>query len=158
MLRDYPVVVDIVVRWGDQDYLGHVNNILYLQYFETARIEYLMRLGMDPPGPTWQESGLIIKSVSCRFAAPVTFPDTLSVGARISSIGHDRAIMEHAAYSQKLGRLAAEGDAVIVSYDYVAGTRAPLPPSTLAAITTLEGRELPRLSKPGRPKKDGGGQ
>jgi len=154
MLRDYPVVVDIVVRWGDQDYLGHVNNIIYLQYFETARIEYLMRLGIDPPGPTWQESGFIIKSVSCRFAAPVTFPDTLSVGARIASIGDDRVIMEHAAHSQKLGRLAAEGDAVIVSYDYAACARRPLPPETLAAITALEGRDLPRLTRPNRPVKD----
>ncbi|NLV71093.1 MAG: acyl-CoA thioesterase [Actinobacteria bacterium] len=150
MLTDYPVVVDIVVRWGDMDSLGHVNNILYLQYFETARIDYLMRLGMDPPGPSWQESGLIIKSVTCRFVAPVKFPDTLSVGARVASIGDDRLIMEHAAYSQRMGSLAAEGDAVIVSYDYVNCRRRPLSTDTLGAINALEGRELPRLTKPGR--------
>ncbi len=154
MLKNYPVVVDIVVRWGDQDYLGHVNNIMYLQYFETARIEYLMRLGIDPPGPTWQEAGLIIKSVSCRFLAPVTFPDTLAVGARISSIGDDQVVMEHAAYSRKLERPAAKGDAVIVSYDYVAGTRTPFPPETLAAITTLEGKELPQTGRPSGSSKD----
>lgn len=154
MLKDYPVVVDIVVRWGDQDYLGHVNNIVYLQYFETARIEYLMRLGMEPPGPGWQESGLIIRSVSCHYLAPVTFPDTLSVGARVSSVGDNRIVMEHAAVSQKLGKLAVEGDAVIVSYDYVAGRRTALPASTLQAITALEGREPPRVSKPGRPAND----
>jgi acyl-CoA thioester hydrolase len=151
MLKDYPVVVDVVVRWGDMDSLGHVNNILYLQYFETARIEYLMRLGMEPPGPAWQESGLIIKSVSCRFAAPVTYPDTLSVGARVSSVGDDRVIMEHSAVSQKMGRPAAEGDAVIVSYDYIAGKRTPLRPDILDAIVALEERELPRLSKSSRP-------
>jgi acyl-CoA thioester hydrolase len=150
MLKDYPVVVDVVVRWGDMDSLGHVNNIVYLQYFETARIEYLVRLGMDPPGPTWQESGLIIATVSCRFVAPVTYPDTLSVGARISSLGEDRVIMEHAAMSRKLGRLAAEGDVLIVSYDYVAGRRAPLAADTREAIIALEGRELPRLTGRGR--------
>ncbi len=154
MLKDYPVVIDIVVRWGDMDALGHVNNILYLQYFETARIEYLLRLGMDPPGPHWRESGLILKSVGCRFVAPVKFPDTLSVGARVASIGDDRVIMEHAAVSQRLGSLAAEGDAVIVSYDYVNGRRRPLPIDTLDAITALEGRELPRLTRPGRPPEE----
>lgn len=150
MLKDYPVVVDVAVRWGDMDSLGHVNNIVYLQYFETARIEYLVRLGMEPPGPEWQESGLIIAAISCRFLAPVTYPDTLSVGARISSVGEDRLTMEHAAVSRKLGRLAAEGDAVIVSYDYVAGKRTPLSTDILEAMTALEGRELPRLAGRGK--------
>lgn len=145
MLGNYPVVVEVAVRWGDMDSLGHVNNIVYLQYFEIARIEYLMRLGIDPPGPAWQDSGFIIASVSCRFVAPVTYPDTLSVGARISSIGEDRIIMEHSAISQKLGRAAAEGEAVIVSYDYVAKRKTSLPENAREAITILEGREIPRF-------------
>jgi len=149
MLNDYPVVVDVVVRWGDMDSLGHVNNIVYLQYFETARIEYLMRLGMEPPGPAWRESGLIIAAVSCRFLAPVTFPDTLEVGARIASLGNDRITMEHVAVSQKLGKAAAAGDAVIVSYDYAAGRRIALPEDIRDAVLALERREVPIL--PGGP-------
>jgi acyl-CoA thioester hydrolase len=145
MLEDYPVVVDIAVRWGDMDSLGHVNNIIYLQYFETARIEYLMRLGMERPGPAWQESGLIMASNNCRYLVPVTHPDTLSVGARVLAIGEDSVKMHHAAFSQKLGRMAAEGEAMIVSYDYVAGRRAPLSAEIRGAIITLEGRELPSL-------------
>ena len=148
MLKGYPVMMDAVVRWGDMDALGHVNNIVYLQYFETVRIEYLVRLGIDPPGPAWREFGLIIAANSCRFAAPVTYPDTLSLGARVSALGEDRLIMEHVAASQKLGRVAAEGDAVVVSYDYVAGRRIALPPDIREAIVALEGRELPSL--PGR--------
>jgi acyl-CoA thioester hydrolase len=145
MLEDYPVVVDIAVRWGDMDSLGHVNNIIYLQYFETARIEYLMRLGMERPGPAWQKFGLIMASNNCRYLVPVTHPDTLSVGARMLAIGEDRVKMHHAAFSHKLGRLAAEGEAMIVSYDYVAGRRTALPADIREAITTLEGRELPGL-------------
>jgi acyl-CoA thioester hydrolase len=145
MLEEYPVVVDIAVRWGDMDSLGHVNNIIYLQYFETARIEYLMRLGMERPGPAWQESGLIMASNTCRYLVPVTHPDTLSVGARVLAIGEDCVKMYHAAFSQKLGRLAAEGEAMIVSYDYVAGRRAALPADVREAIVALEGRELPVL-------------
>jgi len=155
MLKGYPVVADVVVRWGDMDSLGHVNNIVYLQYFETARIEYLVHLGLDPPGPTWREFGLIIAANSCRFITPVTFPDTLSVGARVSAIGEDRLIMDHVAVSQRLGKVAAEGDAVVVSYDYVAGRRTPFPEDVREAITALEGRELPAL--PGRVRSKGMG-
>jgi len=143
MLEDYPVITDIVVRWGDMDSLGHVNNILYLQYFETARIEYLLRLGLPAPGPGWREDGMIIKSVSCRFLAPVTFPDTLSVGARMTHLGRDRAVMAHAAVSQRTGDMAASGDAVVVGYDYVSLRKNAFPPDIREAILALEGRELP---------------
>jgi acyl-CoA thioester hydrolase len=150
MLKDYPIVVHVVVRWGDMDSLGHVNNTLYLQYFETARIEYLVALGMDPPGPTWQEYGLILASVDCRFKVPVTYPDTLSVATRVSALGDDRVLMEHAAFSHKLDRVAAEGDAVVVSYDYVAGRRTSLLPEIRDAILALEKRDIPVMAPPGQ--------
>lgn len=143
MLEDFPVVIPITVRWGDQDALARVNHIKYLQYFETARIEYLTRLGMEPPGPAWRESGGIIASVNCRYLAPVTFPDTLHVGARIVSLGTDRLIMEHAAVSEGLGKLAARGNASVVWYDYIACRRRPIPAEIREAIIALEGHEPP---------------
>lgn len=143
LLKNHPVVVHVEVRWGDMDALGHVNNIVYLQYFETARIEYLMRLGLDPPGPAWSKIGMIIASVDCRFLAPVTFPDTLRVGARVTGLGTDRFVMEHLAISHKLGRPVARGNALVVAYDYAARKRTALPTHLREGILALEGREVP---------------
>ena len=143
MLHEYPVVAEVVVRWGDIDLLGHVNNINYLQYFETARVEYLMRLGMEAPGEGWREFGFILASVDCRYKAPVTFPDTLDVGARVAALGDDRLVFQHAAYSRKLGKLAAMGEAFLVGYDYVESRRTAVPQDLRASIIALEGRELP---------------
>jgi acyl-CoA thioester hydrolase len=151
-LKNYPVELDVVVRWGDMDLLGHVNNIVSLQYFETARIEYLLRAGMDAPGPAWREFGLILATISCRFKAPVTFPDTLSVGARVTAMGDDRMLIEHAAFSRKLGKIAAEGDALLVSYDYVTGRRHSFPSDFRDAVVAIEGRELPRPPHYRRPR------
>jgi acyl-CoA thioester hydrolase len=142
LLKDYPVVVEVVVRWGDMDLLGHVNNIVYLQY-----IEYLMRMGMEPPGPAWREYGLILAATSCRFKAPVSFPDTLSIGARVAALEGERLLMEHAAYSHQLDKAVTTGDAVLVSYDYVAGRRTSLHPGLRDAVLALEGRELPPLPR-----------
>jgi acyl-CoA thioester hydrolase len=142
MLEEFPVVAEVAVRWADMDALGHVNHTRYLRYFEIARLEYLLRLGLDPPGASWGEFGVIIASLDCRFLAPITFPDTLSVGARILSLAEDRCTMEHVAVSQKLDRPAAQGTAVIVAYDYAAGRRRPLPLDVAQRIVALEGREF----------------
>ncbi|MCX8032489.1 MAG: acyl-CoA thioesterase [Thermoleophilia bacterium] len=142
MLEEYPVRVEIDVRWADMDALGHVNHTMYLQYFEIARIEYLMRLGIQPPSQQWGEYGFILAGVTCRFLAPVTFPDRLSVGARIVRLGEDRALMEHAAHSHKLDRLVAVGDATVVAYDYVNRTRTSLREQTRALIRALEQKEI----------------
>jgi acyl-CoA thioester hydrolase len=145
MLEEYPLVIDIAVQWGDMDCLGHVNNIVYLQYFEAARIEYLMRLGLDPPGPKWRDSGLIVASLSCDYKVPVVYPDTVSVGARTAAIGENRVLMEHAAVSQKLGKVAAEGEVILVSYNYMTLRSVALRSDWRDAIVALEGRELPVL-------------
>lgn len=143
MLKGYPVITEVAVRWGDMDLLGHVNNIMYLQYFETARVEYMGRAGLGPPGPAWRDHGFIVASLTCHFRAPVTYPDTVSVGARVSALGEDRMVIEHAIFSPKLGRVAAEGEALMISYEYASGRRMPIPGSVRDAILALEGRDLP---------------
>jgi acyl-CoA thioester hydrolase len=143
VLEGYPVVIEVPVRWGDMDLLGHVNNIIYLQYFETARIEYMVRAGLGPPGPAWRDHGFIVASLNCHYRAPVTYPDTVSAGARVSALGDDRMVIEHAVFSPKLDRVAAEGDALLISYEYASGRRIPIPQGFRNAILTLEGRDLP---------------
>ena len=150
MLGAYPIVVDVVVAWGSMDTLGHVNNIVYFQYFETARVAYLGRVGIDFADLGSSEHGVILAATSCRFRVPVTFPDTLSVGARVAELGDRRILMQHTAVSQKLGRVVAEGDALVVPYDYVAGGPMPLPANYRAAIIALEGHEPPPFVRRGR--------
>jgi acyl-CoA thioester hydrolase len=143
----YPVTVDVVVRWADMDALGHVNNTTYFLYFETVRIAYLERLGVTPPRLDQWDYGFIIATNSCRYRAPVTYPDTLSVRARVSALGDDRFLMEYEAYSSALDKVVADGETLVVSYDYVAGRRIPLPEEYRRAILALEGRELPPVPR-----------
>jgi acyl-CoA thioester hydrolase len=145
MLSAYPVITDIVVRWGDMDSLGHVNNIVYLQYFETARIEYHQAVGIPAPSLNSEIDGVILAANSCRYKVPVTYPDTLSVGSRIAAIGPDSFLMEYAALSQKLGRIVTEGDALVVLYNFLERKRAPMSRELRANIIAIEGREPPPL-------------
>jgi len=136
-LADYPVVVNVPVAWGEMDAFGHVNNIVYFRYFETARIAYFEKLDVpeflerDPIGP-------ILAETTCRFRAALSYPDTVSIGARVMSIGEDRFVMHYAVFSHKLGRMAAEGEGTMVCYDYGQNRKAPVPEKLRRRIEETE--------------------
>ena len=136
-LAGFPVVVEIPVAWGEMDSFGHVNNTIYLRYFETARIAYFQRISLFPVA---HDSGIgpILASAQCNFKFPLTYPDTVWAATRAIAIGADRVTMAHVVVSQRHSRVAAEGECVIVSYDYHAGRKTPLPDELRARIETIE--------------------
>ena len=124
LLADFPVRVEIPVAWGDMDALGHVNNTVYFRYFETARISCFAELGL---GQIEQSDGVgpILHSASCRFRIPLTHPDTVTVGARIGDVGEDRFVMLYRAVSHRHDAVAADGESLIVTFDYATGNEGP---------------------------------
>ncbi len=138
LLGDYPVIIEIPVAWGEMDAFGHLNNVVYFRYLESGRVAFLRALGdIEFMGGTG--IGPILASVHCRFKAPVTFPDTLIVGTRLRDLGIDRFTMEHRLVSRQLGRIVAEGEGLVVAYDYSAGSKTPIPPEVRAALLALQG-------------------
>ena len=137
VLKAFPVVVEITVAWGEMDALKHVNNVVYFRYFENARIAYFEKLKywelMHKTG-----IGPILASTKCRFLAPLTFPDRVWVGSRISDLGEDRFVMEYCLVSERLQKIAAEGEAVLVSYDYRENMKVPLPEELRKCIVEVE--------------------
>jgi acyl-CoA thioester hydrolase len=137
LLEHYPIVVEIPVAWGEMDALGHVNNIIYFRYFETARIAYMRKIDFIP-ALAQMDVGPILASIDCKFKYPVTFPDTLSVGVRTTNIADDRYTMEHCVVSHHARRIAAVGEGIIVAYDYRVKKKALLPESVKRRIKELE--------------------
>src|SRR5688500_1843441 len=120
------------------DYFRHVNNIVFFRYFESARIEYLERIGFRELGDG-AAVGPILAATGCRFRRPLTWPDTVRVGARVSAVADDRFEMEYRLVSTAQNAIAAEGTGTLVSYDYELGAKVALPPRVLAAIDALQG-------------------
>jgi acyl-CoA thioester hydrolase len=137
LLVSYPDVLEIRVAWGEMDAFGHVNNVVYFRYMENARISYLNRCGIggfvgaDGVGP-------ILASISCKFKVPVTFPDSILVGTRVVSMSDDRFTLSQRLVSTRMKIVVAEGEGVIVSYDYRLGRKAPIPDEVRAGIERME--------------------
>jgi len=74
LMDGYPVVIEVPVAWGEMDAFGHVNNIVYFRYFESARLAYFYKLDLIDM-MTKTGIGPILASTSCRFKIPLTYPD-----------------------------------------------------------------------------------
>ena len=136
-LEGFPVMFDQPVSWGEMDALGHVNNIVYFRYFESARMAYFQHIGFGADLAT-AGIGPILAETKCRFRAALTYPDFISTGARVTEIQTDRFLMEYAVASYCTGGIAAQGTGLVVSYDYGAGSKAPLPAGIARKIGELE--------------------
>ena len=136
-LAAFPVVVELDVAWGDMDAYAHVNNVVYFRYFENARIAYLERIGWMASKET-TGLGPIVASTSARYRKPVSYPDHILVGVRATDIQTDRVTLEYRLVSTKWNGVAADGQVLVVSYDYRAATKVPIPEAVRRAIEVLE--------------------
>jgi acyl-CoA thioester hydrolase len=137
LLKQYPITVQNPVAWGEMDAFGHVNNIIYFRYFESARIAYLERIGgMDYMQATG--IGPILASTQCRFRVPLTYPDVVYTGARIHTLEQDRFTMDYCVVSHNLQKVAAEGSGLIVMFDYKQNQKAPIPDVLRQRIEEVE--------------------
>ena len=137
LLAGFPLVIEISVLWGDEDSFSHVNNVAYLRWCETARVEYLRRIGLFPELPP-RGLGPIVASVTCHYRRPLKYPDTVAIGTRVTAIGNSSFRMEHRMVSRTTGEIAAEAASAMVTVDYTTGRPERVPEQVRAAISRLE--------------------
>ena len=137
-LKEYTVVETVKVRWSEMDFFGHVNNNIYFRYFEIARFKYYEKIGiMDMR--TDRGIGPIMKKSSCEYLHPLTYPDVIHSGVRVTRIGTTSFTMVFSVFSERAGAAAA-GETVLVMYDYKRGEKTAIPDDVRKAIIDLEGR------------------
>src|SRR4051795_10361450 len=106
------------VRFGDLDANRHLNNVVFLRYFETARIAYLRELvpSHDPANPETDAFGLIFAECHINYRSPVLFDEDVAVRCTIGNVKRSSFRVE---FEMRVGsRLAAEGYGVLVGFDY----------------------------------------
>jgi acyl-CoA thioester hydrolase len=138
-MTDHPLVLTWPVQWGDQDAFGHVNNVVYFRWMESARIEYFRGCNLG----TIDNSGVgpILASIKCDFRRQLKFPDSLLISGSIVSIGRTSMKMVHRVYSHSQQAIAAEGDSVLVFFDYRSQRPIVVPDEVRAKIEAFEGRK-----------------
>lgn len=136
-LAEFPAVITLPVLWGDQDAFGHVNNTIPIRWFESARIAYIEApeiaelLEQEKVGP-------ILAAIGCNYRRQITYPDTVSIGARVTRLGGASLTMIHRVWSERQQAVVADGESTIVVFDYAAQRPVRMSEALRAAIAALE--------------------
>jgi|SRR4051794_16839647 len=114
------------VRFGDLDAMRHLNNVVFLRYFETARIRFLSQLAPahDPTHPERGAGGMIFAECHIAYRSPVHYDEEVAVGLRIGELRRSSFRVD---FTMHVGeRLAAEGYGWLVGFDYATQRAQPL--------------------------------
>ena len=138
---EFPVLRSITTRWMDNDHYGHVNNVVYYSYFDTAVNGYLI----EASGTDIRELPAIgiVAETSCRFLRELSFPETVHAGLALERLGNSSVVYRIGLFRDQDQEPAALGRFVHVYVD--AGTRrpVPVPESIRAALAALEPARAP---------------
>jgi acyl-CoA thioester hydrolase len=135
----------IEVRFRDTDALGHVNNAVYLTYFEAARAGYYRAVTgsvFDSEEGARRQS-LIIARASVDFLAPAYFGETLVVECRAAWVGRSSFALDYRITAGDGARVVAQGQTVQVMFDYEASRPIRIPGDLLERLADYEGRPIP---------------
>jgi acyl-CoA thioester hydrolase len=121
------------IRFADLDILGHVNNSVYLTYFELARLHYFRYLVGDHWD--WKKDGMVLVKNEVEYIKPVLVTDNPEIEMKVAHIG----TKSFALYYELIvnGVLYTKGLSVQVCYDSISGQSIPIPPQMLEALNKL---------------------
>jgi len=134
-LAAYPYRAPITTRWSDNDIYGHVNNVTYYSYFDSAANLFLIREGgLDIANG--DIIGLVVES-HCQFHAPLTYPEELVAGVRVDKLGNRAVTYGLAIFATGSELAAASGYVVHVFVDRATRKPAAIPDRLRTALMTI---------------------
>lgn len=148
-LNLYAVKVDIKVQWNDMDASQQVNSVRFFTWFEIARVEYFIRLGLDMIDND-EEPGFTVKQQTISYQTAVTFPDTVVVGIRAIFVDQEKIEMEAAFYSRRHHTLVAKANVMMEAFHFQSRTAVIIPVNIqrrIAQIDQIQMEEAQSLEK-----------
>jgi acyl-CoA thioester hydrolase len=134
-LASYPFITPITTRWMDNDIYGHINNVAYYSFFDTAANQFLIdRGGLDIA--TAGVIGLVVES-KCEYHAPLAYPQQLHAGVRVDKLGNRAVTYGIAIAAAGDDRAAAHGHIVHVFVDRATRTPVAIPDPLRSALESL---------------------
>ena len=122
------IITKIPVLWGDMDGFGHVNNIIYLKWCETSRIELFRSIWNYKIGnmeEVLERGGIgpILANFNMDYKYPVKYPDEIKIETYLTHIGNSSMGIGHKLFSQNNDKLVAKANSVVVMLNYISNDK-----------------------------------
>ncbi len=134
---NYKQFYPITTRWMDNDYYGHVNNVTYYSYFDTAANRFLIEEG----GLDLESAAIIgvVVNSGCTYKSPLAYPQVLETGLRVDRLGKSSVQYGLAIFAEGEQQASAYGHFVHVFVDRKTNQPVPIPADIRAALEGIEG-------------------
>jgi acyl-CoA thioester hydrolase len=132
----YKFSIDLEVRFRDLDAFGHVNNAVYLTYFEVARMHYWEHVFSENP---YLNLRFLVVRAECDYRSQARLGDILRVSVRIPELRNSSFVLDYQIIDSATGLLVAEGKTVQAFYDDTTKKSRPIPLEVRERIREFEG-------------------
>lgn len=116
--KDYAHFLPLDVRWGDADALGHINNVQYVRYIESARVDYA-KVVNDLNFEAGIEECWILADLQCSYVGQLHYPCHIEVATRTSKLGNSSAVLIASIFVEDKDEPVFTSKAVVVWFDYI---------------------------------------
>jgi acyl-CoA thioester hydrolase len=132
----FPHIQAIATRWMDNDVYGHVNNVVYYSYFDTAVNQFLIERGVLDIH-NGDVVGFVVDS-GCSYFSSISFPDTIHAAIRVAKLGNSSVRYEIALYRNDDALPCAAGHFVHVYVERSSNRSVPIPASVRVVLEALK--------------------
>ena len=139
-LNDFHYKTTLPIRFADIDAFGHVNNAIYLTYFEIARSSYWTEVVQWD----WETMGIIIGRAEVNFIKPINLNDQVLAYVRTSRIGNSSFDLEYVLVKVNNGveEVCTTGSTVCIAFDYSLNQSSAIPEAQKLKMITFEALEV----------------
>ncbi len=132
--------LDVQIRFNDIDSLGHVNNAVYMEFFDLGKARYFTAANNGPVD--WRTANIVVANVNCNYLAPIYFNEQIAVQTQTTYV-HDRSVkLLQQLINKDTGEVKCQCEVIMVGFDVKQGISAPISSEWKERLSTFEGRNL----------------
>lgn len=132
--------MNVQIRFNDIDALGHVNNAIYMEFFDLGKANYFTEANGGPVD--WRTANVVVANVNCNYLAPIYFNEKIAVQTQVTYV-HDRSLkLLQQLINVETEQVKCQCEVVMVGFDVKNGVSAPISDDWKRLLSAYEGREL----------------
>lgn len=140
MFSEYKTSIVLKIDWSDLDLFGHVNNVAFFKYIQSARVNYCELIGLTSINESGKLS-FIVAAINCTFKSPLNYPGNIKILSKVDWMKNSSLQLSHLLLDDS-NKVVAESTDVLVIFDYSKQTKTNLSPDLKLQIETIEDKKF----------------